>query len=82
LEVSRVHLTIALEETVLERAGLKARQQGTSVDEVLRSYLESYADTQQEGDRQEAVRTLLDLSSKAQSGSGGRKWTRDELHER
>lgn len=77
-----VYLTIAVEETVLERAELKARQQGTSVDEVLRSYLEAYADAQQETSRREALKTLLDLSSKAQSGSGGRKWTRDELYER
>jgi Family of unknown function (DUF6364) len=77
-----VRLTIALEEDVLERARTKAQQQGTSVDEILRSYLESYADVQRDRDRQEATKTLLDLSSKARSGSGGRKWTRDELHER
>ena len=77
-----VRLTIALEEEVLERAQTKAQQQGTSVDEVLRSYLESYAGVQRERDRQEAIKTLLDLSSNARSGSGGRKWTRDELYER
>jgi hypothetical protein len=77
-----VRLTLALEESVLERAQSKAQQQGTSVDEVLRNYLESYAGGQRERDRQEAIRTLLDLSSKAQSGSGGRTWTRDDLHER
>lgn len=77
-----VRLTIALEEEVLERAQSKARRQGTSLDELLRSYLESYSELQQERDRQEAIKTLLDLSSKAQSGSGGRKWTRDELYER
>ena len=31
---------------------------------------------------QEAIKILLDLSSKARSGSGGRTWTRDELYER
>jgi molybdenum-dependent DNA-binding transcriptional regulator ModE len=82
MEANMVRLTIALEEEVLERAQSKARRQGTSLDELLRSYLESYSELQQERDRQEAIKTLLDLSSKAQSGSGGRKWTRDELYER
>lgn len=77
-----VRLTIALEEEILERARTKAQEQGTSVDEVLRTYLESYAGVQRERDRQEATKTLLDLSSRAQSGSGGRRWTRDELYER
>lgn len=77
-----VRLTIALEKEILERARMKAQQQGTSVDEVLRSYLESYAGVQRERNCQEATKTVLGLSSRAQSGSGGRKWTRDELHER
>ena len=75
------HLTIALEENLLEEARERARQQGTSVEEILRGYLQSYVDTQQERQR-EAIDALLDLSSKARSGSGGRNWTRDELHER
>jgi antitoxin YefM len=33
-------------------------------------------------ERSRSIKTLLDLSSKARSGSGGRKWTRDELHDR
>ena len=75
------HLTIALEEKLLEEAQERARQQGTSVEEILRRYLESYVDAQQERQR-EAIEALLDLSAKTRSGSGGRKWTRDELHER
>lgn len=77
-----VNLTIALEEGLLEQAQKRALQQGTSLDEILRSYLESYVDKEQRERQERAVRSLLDLSSKARSGSGGRKWTRDELHER
>jgi tryptophan 2,3-dioxygenase len=77
-----VRLTIALEDEILERAETKARQEGTSLAEILRSYLESYAGIQREWDRQEATKTLLDLSSTVQSGSGERTWTRDELYER
>ncbi len=77
-----VHLTIALEENLLEEAKEKARQQGKSLDDLLRSYLESYVDQEQRERQQRAINSLLDLASKARSGSGGRKWTRDELHER
>ena len=80
MEVAMVNVTIALEEDVLERARTKAQRQGSSLDEVLRSYLESYAGGRQE--QKDAIRTLLDLSSKARSGSGGRRWSRDELHDR
>jgi len=77
-----VHLTIAVEEGLLEEAQKRAAEQGTSVDVLLRSYLESYVDKEQRKRQQQAVRSLLDLSSRTQGGSGGRKWTRDELHER
>ena len=76
------HLTIALEEKLLEEAQERARQQGTSVEEILRRYLESYVDAQQQERQREAIEALLDLSTRTRSGSGGRKWTRDELHER
>ncbi len=76
------HLTIAVEENLLEEAQERARQQGTSVEEILQRYLESYVDQQQMDRQQKAISSLLELASKAQSGSGGRKWTRDELHER
>jgi len=32
--------------------------------------------------REQAVKKLLELSRKVTSGSGGRRWTREELHER
>jgi len=73
-------LTIAMDERVLERAQSRASQQGTSLDALVRSYVESFA-SGEEG-REQAVKNLLDLSRKTEGGSGGRRWTRDELHER
>jgi hypothetical protein len=78
MEVAVVNVTIALEEQVLERASARAEQQGLSLDALLREYIETFASVP--AAREEAVRTLLDLSLKAQSGSGGSRWTRDELH--
>ncbi len=48
------HLTITLDEDTLERARSKALDEGTSVDSLLRSYLEGYASSQ--GDREPASR--------------------------
>lgn len=79
-----VDLTIPVEEALLEEAQKRARQQGTSIDELVRRYLESYVDLQQKERQQRAVKILLDLSSKVHSGSGsgGRTWTREELYDR
>jgi hypothetical protein len=74
------HLTITLDEGTLERARSKASEEGTSVDALLRRYLEAYSGSRE--DREQAVKTLLELSRKTTSGSGGRRWTREELHER
>jgi hypothetical protein len=73
-------LTIAMDEWVLERARSRASRQGTSLDALVRSYVESFASGEES--REQAVKTLLDLSQKTEGGSGGRRWTRDELHER
>lgn len=75
-----VKLTIAMDERVLERARSRASQQGTSLDALVRSYVESFASGEES--REQAAKILLDLSRKTRSGSGGRRWTRDELHER
>jgi hypothetical protein len=75
-----VNLTIPMDERILERARSRASQQGTSLDALVRSYVESFASGEES--RDQAVKTLLDLSRKTESGSGGRRWTRDELHER
>lgn len=79
-----VDLTIPVEEYLLEEAQKRARQQGTSIHDLVRRYLESYVDVQQQERQQRAVKTLLDLSSRVHSGSGsaGRTWTRDELYDR
>ncbi|HEY8828173.1 MAG TPA: hypothetical protein VIM17_10500 [Jatrophihabitantaceae bacterium] len=75
------NLTIVIDDDLLKRARLRALEQGTSVNAVLREYLEAFAgrDT-----TRTAIATLLDLSDRASSGSGpgGRTWTREDLYER
>lgn len=75
------NLTVTIDAELLRRARIRALQQGESVNSLVRDYLVSYA----EGDRtDDALGELLALSRSATSGSGsdGRRWTREQLHDR
>ncbi len=74
------NLTITVDDETLKRARIRALEQGTSVNAVVRDYLEAFAGSR--GIREEAIGKLLERSAKSRSRSGGRRWTRDELHER
>ena len=74
-----MNLTITVEDELLKRARIRALEENTSVNAVLRKYLESYVDTTRQ---RRAVGRLLDLSRTAQAGGGAARWTRDELHGR
>ena len=74
------NLTIAVDDEVLRRARIRALEQGSSVNAILRSYLEAFSAAQDT--RAQAVETLLDLAARSTSGRGSGRWTRDELHER
>ena len=74
------NLTITVDEEVLRQARMRALAQGKSVNAILAQYLRSYADLS--AAQEDATRTLIKLSRKSKSARGGRRWTRDELHER
>lgn len=74
-----LNLTITVEDELLKRARMRAIEENTSVNAVLRKYLESYVDATRQ---RRAVDRLLDLSRAAQAGRGAARWTRDELHGR
>ncbi len=72
------NLTISVDEDLLRRARALARKQGTSLNALLRGYLETLVG-QQPG---EAVADeLLMLMHEHGGRSGGRKIQRDELYE-
>jgi plasmid stability protein len=74
------NLTIVIDDDVLRHARVRATDQGTSVNAVLREYLQQYAGSR---DAQvEAVTRLLALANESPGGRGKRRWTRDELYER
>lgn len=74
------NLTISVEDDVLKQARIKAIEQGTSINAILREYLEAFAGVRQK--QEEAIRDLLQLSQSAKSRLSGHKWIRNELHER
>lgn len=74
------NLTITVDEQTLKRARIRALQEDTSVNAVLRSYLEEYSGVRQE--RREAGRRLLELARNSGAGSGGEGLPkREELYE-
>lgn len=75
------NLTIVVDDRILRRARIRALEDGTSVNAVLRDYLAAYA--REAGTREvRAAYVGLAESAEASSGPGGRTWTRDEAHER
>jgi hypothetical protein len=74
------NITVAVDPEALKRARKRAIDEGTSVNAVLGTYLASYAGLSRE--REQAAASILKLSRAAHSTSQGRRWTRDELHER
>ena len=74
------NLTITIDDALLRLARLRALEQGTSVNALLREYLVAYAGSAQAQERARA--DLIALSTTATSRRGDATWTRDELHER
>ena len=75
------NLTITVDEQVLKKARIRALGEDTSVNAVLREYLEGYANVGDE--QQRAVERILASSRESRSGSGlgGRTWKREDLYE-
>lgn len=74
------NLTLTIDERVLRRARLRAIEEGTSVNAIVRTHLERYAGDDQGRD---AMRALLELSNRSTASSGpeGRTWTREEIYD-
>jgi hypothetical protein len=74
------NVTLTIDDETLRRARIKALEQGTSVNAIVRSYLESFAGMRPST---AAIDAFLALTEDAGSGSGprGRRWSRDDLYE-
>jgi hypothetical protein len=74
------NLTIAIDKETLRKARLRALKEGSSVNKLLREFLESYAGARR--DQLAALQDLLELAKSTKSGHVGKRWTRDELYDR
>lgn len=73
------NLTLTVDDHVLRRARIRALEQGTSVNAVVRDYLAGFAG--EEPSRAAIDRFLATArSSRASSGTGGRQWTREGIY--
>jgi hypothetical protein len=74
-----MNLTLSADKETIRRAREVARQQGTSLNALVRLYLRSLAERSNSGDEVEELFRLMDEGG---GDLGGRDWSRDEVHER
>lgn len=75
------NLTLSIDDDLLRRARIKALEHGTSVNALLREYLEAFTGA---ASTRRALDAFLEIAARHR-GRGpdqGRTWTRDELHDR
>ncbi len=75
------NLTLSLDDDLLKRARIRALERDTSVNALVREYLENFAAS---GTQPSAIAGFLALTEAVNAGSGprGRSWTREQLYER
>jgi hypothetical protein len=75
------NLTLVIGDDVLRRARIKALENGTSVNAVVRSLIGEYAGEDEQMKARRAIVESARAYAGRGSGPGGRAWTRDELYE-
>jgi len=75
------NLTLSIDEELLKRARVCALEQDTSVNSLVRGYLQEFVTG---GTQRSGMQDFLAWAKTVHAGSGpgGRTWTRDELYER
>ena len=75
------NLTVTVDEETVKRARIRALEEGTSVNALLRDYLEDYAGARRE--RREAWRKIQEIARGSGFSSGGEGLPqREELYDR
>jgi hypothetical protein len=74
-----MNVTLSIDEEVLARARALAARRGTSVNQLIRDYLQEIA---ADLSTDEVLAELEDLWARSAGESDGRGWSREELHAR
>jgi hypothetical protein len=74
-----MNVTLSIDDEALARARDLANRRGTSLNQMIRDYLEEVAS---ELSPEEILRELSGLWEESSGDSRRRRWTREELHER
>jgi len=81
VEVGMANVTMSIDDALLKRARKIAVERDSTLSDMYRSFLDELV--RQEEVRRSFIAQELDaLFGQSQASSGGRTWTRDELHER
>ena len=74
------NITLSVDESVLDQVRIFAAKRGTTVNAIVRRYLQQIAGSEDRA--KEAMRELRDMSERSQAQVGSITWTRDDLYER
>ena len=74
------NVTLSIDEENLRQARILALQEGTSLNAVIREFITEYITDHKH--YQQITGRILEQAEQSRYNSGGRKWTREELHER
>jgi len=74
-----VNVTLSIDDEVIRKARLQAEALGTSVNQLVRDYLETLAG---KTDPRDDIAEFEQLWGKAHGNSGGWKFNREEIYER
>ncbi|HVR38566.1 MAG TPA: DUF6364 family protein [Thermoanaerobaculia bacterium] len=74
-----MNVTLSIDDDTLARARELASRRGTSLNQLIRDYLEELAS---DLTPDEMLSELSELWASGGGNSGGRTWTREDLHER
>ena len=72
------NITLSADESLIEAARARAQAEGTTLNEKFRLWLDGYVGRRQQADA--AISTIRALRGRL--GTGGRKFTREEMNER
>jgi len=74
------NVTISIDGELLKRARIRAIEQGTSVNGLIREFLMTLAGA---SPLKQAMDEVIDLARRSRGGSGpsGRNWTREDLYD-